>query len=229
MDIINNEKMVSRNSRLGQYASILGLLILAAGLFMSFQGEQWVLPSFAALLVGFILSQVGLYYGNRFGRVRQDLLLNQALKGLDGRYKLYHNTKATNHLLVGPAGIWLLLARFQRGSITYEKGRWKQRGGLFLGYMRLMAQEGLGRPDLEIPYEVEKVRKFLAQHMPADEVPPISPVLVFTSDRAVVDAGNAPIPTIAVSDLKELIRKAQKTQPLSAPKYTAVQEALENA
>ena len=104
MDIINNEKMVSRNSRLGQYASILGLLILAAGLFLSFQGEQWVLPSFAALLVGFILSQVGLYYGNRFGRVRQDLLLNQALKGLDGRYKLYHNTKVTNHLLVGPAG-----------------------------------------------------------------------------------------------------------------------------
>lgn len=229
MEIINNEKMVSRNSRVGQYASILGLLILAAGLFMSFQGEQWVLPSFAALLVGFILSQVGLYYGNRYGRTRQDLLLNQALKGLDGRYKLYHNTKVANHLLVGPAGIWLILARFQRGSITYEKGRWKQRGGVFLGYMRLMAQEGIGRPDLEIPYEVEKVRKFLAQHMPADEVPPINPMLVFTNDKAVVDADNAPTPTIPLSKLKDFIRKTQKTQQLSAPKFTAVQEALENA
>jgi hypothetical protein len=181
------------------------------------------------LLVGFILSQVGLYYGNRFGRVRQDLILNQALKGLDGRYKIYHNSKITNHLLVGPAGIWLLLPKFQRGNITYEKGRWKQRGGVFLGYLRLMAQEGIGRPDLEIPYETEKVRKYLAQHMPEEDIPTINPVLIFTSDKAVVNADEAPTPTVPASKLKDLIRKAQKNQSVSSAKYQAVQAVLDSA
>ena len=56
----------------------------------------------------------------------------------------------TAHLLVGPVGVWVLMPRHQAGRITYDenKNRWRQKGGNF--YLKIFAQENLGRPDLEI-------------------------------------------------------------------------------
>src|SRR4030065_985294 len=106
MEIIINERLVRRNARIGQVSSIVGLLVLAGGMYISFARQEYFGLSLAALLLGFTLSQVGIYFGNRWGRrPRPDEVLSQALKGLDGRYALYHYTTPTPNLLVGPAGI----------------------------------------------------------------------------------------------------------------------------
>ena len=49
-----------------------------------------------------------------------DELIDQALKGLDKKYTLYHYSIPVSHLLVGPAGVWILLPYYQRGTITYK-------------------------------------------------------------------------------------------------------------
>src|SRR4030065_43049 len=77
------------------------------------------------------------------------------------------------------AAIWVLIPRYQRGTITYEKGRWRQKGGNL--YLKIFAQEGLGRPDLEIGGEVEAVTRYLKKLLPEREFPQIQAALIFTT------------------------------------------------
>jgi hypothetical protein len=230
MNVITNEPLIRRNARIAQFSGLAGLAVLLGGMFFLFtQPEQFAIIWFMILL-GFILSQVGIYFTNRWGRKpRPDERLNQALKGLDHNYTLYHYTSPTSHLLVGPAGIWVLLPRYQRGTITYEKGRWRQKGGgIGLAYMKFFGQEGLGRPDLEINAEVDSVQKFFQKHMPEEEIPPVQAVLVFTNERAnLQEVDDAPTPTLQPKKLKEFIRKQVKSKPVSMDKIREAKGLLE--
>ncbi len=231
MQVISNEKLIERNSKIGLYLSIAGAVLLAVDAYLGLAKPELYTYTFAGLILGFFVVQVGLYFTNRWGRVRApDKLLTQALKGFDKRHILYHYSSPASHLLVGPSGVWVLLPKYQRGTITYEKNRWKQRGGgIWLAYLKLMAQEGIGRPDLEIGAEVDAVRSFLKKHLPEESIPPIKAALVFTNPSAEVKADNAPIPTVTLKGLKEAIRKEAKRERLSPEKFTAVQEALAEA
>lgn len=227
MEIISNDRLIRRNARIGQIASIAGLLVLAGGMYISFARQDLFILSMVALLAGFALSQVGIYFGNRWGRrPRPDELLNQALKGLDGRFSLYHYTTPTAHLLVGPAGIWVLIPRHQGGTITYDetRRRWRQRGGNL--YLKIFAQESIGRPDLEIPAEIEAVKRFLAARLGEEELPDVQAALIFTSERSDLQADNAPYPTLSIKKLKEFIRKTAKNKPISADLAGRINQAL---
>jgi O-antigen ligase len=69
MDITTNERLIKRNARIGQITSIVGLVVLAGGMFISFTKPELFTFSLIALLVGFGLSQIGIYFGNRWGAV----------------------------------------------------------------------------------------------------------------------------------------------------------------
>ncbi len=120
---ITNEKLVKRNRVAGQVLTIASLAILGLSLYLSFQASsQYISYSFLGLILGFILSQVGIYFTNRWGRhPRPDEIIDNSLKGLDDKYSLYHYVTPVSHLLLGPAGIWIILPYSQGGTITYEK------------------------------------------------------------------------------------------------------------
>lgn len=227
MEIISNDRLIKRNARIGQVTSITGLVVLAGGMFISFTRPEMFSVSLIALLVGFGLSQIGIYFGNRWGRSpRPDEELSEALKGLDGRYSLYHYTTPTSHLLVGPAGVWVLMPRQQGGTITYDEGkkRWRQKGGNL--YLKIFAQENLGRPDLEIGSEIHAVASFLEGRMDEEEVPEVQVALVMTNERCEVDADNAPAPTLEKKKLKDFIRKTAKGKPISLDLVKEIQASL---
>ena len=91
MKVIINEKLIKRNGRLGQIATFSGLFVLAGGMFVSFRYPTYSIFAWVALLVGFALSQIGLYFGNRWGRhPRPDERIDLGLKGLDDQYTMYH-------------------------------------------------------------------------------------------------------------------------------------------
>lgn len=229
MKIVTNEKLIRRNRRLGQYLSIGSLVILGVGLYISFRPEMISL-SFLALIIGFMLSQVGIYFGNRWGRSpRPDEIISASLKGLDNRYTLYHYTSPVMHLLVGPAGMWILLPYSQRGNITYEKGRWRQKGGNW--YLKLFAQEGLGRPDMDARSSQEDMKKFIAKLPEAETLPAVNTALVFTNPKVAVDAPEAPIPTMAVEKLKDFIRlrTKEKANVMSMEQVKIIESALPGA
>jgi hypothetical protein len=189
--------------------------------------EQFVY-ALIALVVGFIMTQIGMYLGNKFGRrPRPDEKLDAGLKGLTGDYTLYHYSTPASHLLVGPAGLWLLMPYHQRGQVVFKKNRWQMSGGGFIqSYMRIFGQEGLGRPDIEIDKEIGALQKYLAKQMDGAELPEIKPALVFTSDEVEIDPEGADTPALKIKQLKDFIRQKAKEKPIGQLQLTAVKAAL---
>jgi hypothetical protein len=217
MRIVINEKLIKRNKKIGQYTTIGSLVILAGGLILSFQTNDTSMFSYSliALIVGFLLSQVGIYYGNRWGRTpRPDEKITASLKGLEDRFTLYHYKSVVPHLLVGPTGVWVLAPYNQGGIILFDEksNHWKQKGGNL--YLKIFAQESLGRPDLEIKGYVEAMEKFLKSQFPESTPPPVLPVLVFYNPKVSVQAPDAPVPTLSVEKLKEFVRRKSKDRVL---------------
>mgnify|MGYP006282136845 CR=1 FL=1 len=229
MKINTNQKLIDRNAKIGRYSGIASLLILGGGMYLSFRYSEQVWYSMAALILGFTLSQVSIYYSNRFGSSpRPDQRLNEALKGLDDRYAVYHYSSPVSHLLVGPAGIWTLVPYHQKGTITYEegKGRWKRKGGNI--YLKFFAQDSLGRPSLEIDAARENVDQYLSK-IPDFEPPEVRAALVFTHPEAEVEVEEAPHPTLHALQLKKELRKQAKGEgslPMNAVR--TVQDALDS-
>jgi len=219
MKINTNEKLVKKNSRIGQIASILSLLILAAGMFYSFKDTTgaYVSLTFGALVVGFLLFQFGNYYLSRWGKSpRPDELLSAALKGLDNTYHLYHYITPIFHLLVGPTGVFVLLPYNQPGKIFYDtqRNRWRQVGGN--AFLKFFGNEGLGRPDLEITYNQGDLAKYV-QKLGLDPAPLTNNViLVFTNPKTDVDLENAPSLATTGEKLKDYLRKKMKENPIPA-------------
>ena len=212
MRIVKNEGMIKRNGRIGQWTSLGALGVLGVGMYLSFRRPDLFAYSIGALILGFTMTQVGMYYSNRFGRSpRPDEKLDAGLKGLPGDTTLYHYLTPAQHLLVGPMGIWVLLPFHQRGKVTYERNRWRLRGGGFMqAYMTLFGQEGLGRPDSEAEAQVQATRKLLGRNMEEAKVPPINAALVFTNDDAEIASGDTPLPAIHIKKLKDFIRQKTK-------------------
>ncbi len=231
MRVITNEKFIARNAKIGRYASMSAIIILGAGVYLTFARPDLVTLTFALLIAGFVLSQVGIYFGNRWAKPpRLDIQITKALKGLGRDYTLYHYSTPASHLLVGPGGVFVIVPRFQRGNITYRKGKWRQHGGLMLWYWRIFAQEGIGRPDLEIQAETEAVDKALRQALTDEDyeaLQPVKPILVFTSPRAVLeDVAEAPVPTVKIEDLKATVKRLAKGTRLTAEQLKRIRSAL---
>jgi hypothetical protein len=217
MKIITNETLIKRNGRVGQVATIIGLLVLIGGMIISFIMPTYASLAWVALLIGFALSQIGLYFGNRWGRhPRPDELIDQGLKGLNDQYSIYHYMTPAAHLLVGPSGLWVIMPYYQMGKIVYEKGRLRQKGGnIMQKYLRLFAQEGLGRPDIDANAEIQAILKYLKKQLPDNVLPEPQVALVFTSERVDLDVEDCPVLTLPVKKLKEAVRKAAKNKPLA--------------
>jgi hypothetical protein len=239
MNIQRNDRLIKRNALIGRYAMFAGLAVLLGGMFISFRYQEQFGISMSALVLGFILSQVGIYYSNRWGRrPRPDELLDQALKGLDFKYTIYHFTGPVSHILLGPSGIWALLPYYQRGTITFENGRWRQRGGgAMYGYLKIFAQESLGRPDMDVTNAVEEIQAFLKKKLgsevfPPESLPPVQAALVFTNERATIaiaEDANPPAATVMLKELKPLVRKVEKGKGLTVEKIKLIEDALLSA
>jgi hypothetical protein len=228
MKIIKNEKLIKRNGTIGNWTSLAALAVLGIGMYISFTRTELMVYSLVALLAGFTLTQIGMYMGNRYGRSpRPDEKLDAGLKGLPGDYTIYHYTSPVSHLLVGPAGLWILMPYHQRGQVTFRKKRWQMSGGGFLqSYMRIFGQESLGRPDIEVDNEVSKLRKHLAKQMEEAEIPEIRPLIIFTNDDVDIQADDAPVPTMRLKQIKDYIRQKAKEKPIGQLQLAAVKAAL---
>jgi hypothetical protein len=228
MIVIRNEKLIKRNGRIGQWTSLAALGVLGVGMYLSFQRPDLFVYSIGALILGFTMTQVGMFFSNRWGRSpRPDEQLDLALKGLPGDTTIYHYVTTVPHLLVGSMGLWVLLPYHQRGQVTYQKNRWRVSGGGFMqAYMTIFGQEGLGRPDLDASSQIESVRKHLAETIDEGLVPPINAALVFSSDKVEITSSDAPVPAVHIRKLKDFMRQRAKEAATPADTIRRVKECL---
>jgi hypothetical protein len=212
MKIIKNENLIKRNGRIGQYTSLGALGVLGIGMYLSFQRPDLFVVSIGALIAGFTMTQVGMYFSNRFGRSpRPDEQLDAALKGLPGDITIYHYVTPVPHLLVGSAGLWIFQIYHQRGKVTYYKNRWRLSGGGFMqAYMTVFGQEGLGNPSAEITNEIDQLKRYFVKHFGETEIPEINAVLVFSNEQAEIDNTDMPLPALKLKQIKDFIRQKAK-------------------
>ena len=227
MKIVTNPKLIARNAKIGLWGQIVGFILLLGAAWLSFQSVQWLGLSLILFAFGVLISQIGKYYGNRWSRrPRSDEHLDKSLKGLDRNYTLYHYRSPIAHLLIGPAGIWILLTRALKGNISYikSKDRWKHRGGGAL--FRLFGQEGLGRPDLDFKTDILKIEKMLSTKLNIEPPQRVNAVLVFTNKDIQIDTQDSLHPAIRANQLKKFIRKQVKVQHLSAVVIQEINDLL---
>lgn len=229
MKIVTNEKLIKRNSKIGQYTSLGALVVLGIGLFITFKMPSEFVYSLAALLLGFFMSQVGIYFTNRWGRSpRPDEIIDKSLKGMGREYSIYHFVTPVSHLLVGPAGLWAIMPYYTAGTVTYDKKRWRVKGGGFAqSYLRIFGQDNIGRPDLESEGEIDAGKRYLTRLLPeGTEIPPINALLLFPNPKAELKTEEAPLPAMQPKDLKDFLREKGKDEPIGELTLTAIRKVL---
>lgn len=225
MNIHTNTKLIERNIKIAKATFYISLIILGAGMYLSFkypndvQMLTWMMVS---LIVGLILSQISVYYQNKFGKSpRPDEQITTSLKGIGGKYSLFHYCTPVSHLLIGPTGLWVIIPYSINGKVTYEKNKWKQKGGSF--FMKIFGGESIGRPDLEAEAAQKDIQKALSAEFPEEEVPAIQVILLFLHPKIIIEVGDTPLPTLPADKLKDYLRKQKKSvllSPEAVEKYT---------
>ncbi|MBG0783788.1 MAG: hypothetical protein H0S79_01670 [Anaerolineaceae bacterium] len=229
MKLIRNDKLIKRNKKLGNILFIAGLAILGGGLVLSFNPTMTkTLLSFAALIVGFVVSQISTFFVNRFGRSpRNDEMVSDNLDKLNNDYSLYVYKSPVSILLVGPSGLWIPQPINATGEIYFDK-KWKQRGGGAL--MKIFGQESIGKPELDVATNEEEITKFLGKILTGDEMPPVNSILVAVNPKAEIgDVTNAPTPIVTLDSLRRKIRKFERDSELVVPQEVLdkINDALE--
>ncbi len=215
MKVIRNDRYIQTRSKIGRYTSLAGLAVLMGGMLISIFRPQYFTIAFICLVIGFICSQIGIYYGNRFVRAdRPGEVLTQALKGLDNRYLLYLYQLPAPHVLLGPDRCYVLAVHTQSGKISAREDRWKQS----LGWRWLfawMAQESIGNPSKTAMLEAESLQRYVAKKLPDVEVP-LTPLVVFSNPNVELDVSDTPVPALHIKKLKDWLRSPGKGQGLTS-------------
>ncbi|MBI1297146.1 hypothetical protein GC175_19530 [bacterium] len=260
MKVYRNLSVIRTKEQRGRRITLGGLLILFLGLLSSFIPNwypptepsanpiihflqfNWAYISFGALAIGFIASNIGSYYINRFAArrwpgtkqiARPDELLERSLKGFDDKYSLFlWSLPQSNYLLAGPSGIYLFSLKGDKGKVTVEGDRWREAfsiGRFFTAFTR----EGLGNPSRELQEEMEQVRVLLQQGEAGGELTfdtadvPIQPAAIFINPQVQLTANNPSIPVMTTGDVKKLIREG-KGRTLNALQTRELTDFLKN-
>ncbi len=215
MRIYVNEKKVRFRSRVGSIASLIGLVVLIAGMIITLRIQPgspdyafWIAVAMGALVIGFFAAQIGNYNIRHFARKpRLDQMLDQALKGFDDKYEIYHWILPADHVLLGPAGLYVFVLRDTRDPVQAVGARWKQPFSLrrVLGFF---GQEGLGDPVREAIGEAERLEKWLHQVLPDVNVD-VQPLVYFVQPVP-IERESPAVPPVLPKELKKYLRTRAK-------------------
>jgi len=226
MRIIRNERRIRVFSFIGQYATLAGLLALMAGLILSWNRPEWLVPMLLSVGLGVILSVVGGFFADRYvSPLAHHGALAGALKGLDDQYALLQYVLPASHVLLEPGGCTVFVVKAQGGQVTCQKeGRWKhrQRGKFF---RQFAGQEGLGGPDVEAGHQAHRLERWLAKQLPDVEVP-VRAAIVFVNPEVTLDAAASSVPAFYGKKVKAWLRGPGKLKPLPADTHRRLVEVL---
>jgi hypothetical protein len=229
MEIIRDEERIARLRRISQITSFLGMGALIIGMILVFVGDIQTVFTYQllALLFGWLLSQIGIYLGHRYIRSpRPDEVLDQTLRKIARKGRMYHYVLPAPHVLLLPTGVMLFVTKYQAGNISVEGDKWKQRG---LGLRRLFGQEQLGNPTREAENYIKATASYISKHAPEVEEVPMAVVIVFTTKgNNELDLKDSSIPAMHYTKLKGFMRRRKGDTPLPEADFAALQKAFDD-
>ena len=228
MVILRDDQRIARLKRISQITSFVGMGALLAGLFLVFLPDTANLFFYqlVALLLGWMLSQIGIYLGHRYLRdPRPDEVLDEVLRKVARNGRIYHYLLPAAHVLLIPTGIIVFVTKFQSGNISVQGDKWKQTG---MGLRRFFGQERLGNPSREATLNVEAVASYLNKNAPSVEEVPIGALIVFTSKgNKNLDLKGSDIPAMHYTKVKGYLRQQKREAPIPEEDYQTIQAAFD--
>ncbi len=222
---LTHETLVRRNTVLGRVLSFGGLGILVTALLLSLARPEMIGLVLPVSLIGMLASQVGSVMLTRWSRRdRADLMLDEALKGLDARFTLCHYLLGYHHVLLGPAGILALVPRSDRGLVQHEDGRWwitrSRRGKL-----DTKRKELFGIDD-EAEAAAKRLRRRLERLVGDHTEWSITPLIVFLAEGTRLEAEDSELAAVHIKKLKDFLRRMPRRPGPNEAEVAKLVEAL---
>jgi hypothetical protein len=131
------------------------------------------------------------------------------------------------HVLVGPAGVFVFRTYSHEGPIRYDGKKWRQKFKLIraLGFS---GQEALADPVRDAELDVVRFRRWLSKRMPDEQIPEIRPYIVFVRDEVELDVVETEVPVLHYKRLKRTIRQLDKDciEPLDNDTLYELEQAM---
>ena len=226
MKVIIDRARLARRARLAHGASLGGLLALLGSVGLTLFRPDLATPGAILLVAGFAVATIGIAQANRWvKRPRPEDVLDQALKGLNDHYRLYHYLdSAPPHILLTPGALLVIECRAGEGVFAYRGGQWRQK--ITMGKaLRFFVEEPLGDPLRDAQRSAELLGRSVAIRLPAHRAVPVRAVVVFTHPAAVVSSSSAPLPVLLPKQLRS--HAARGEHPLPEETYASVRAVLD--
>jgi hypothetical protein len=229
MQIITNTRLVESRGTWGKRLTWVGLFLLFGAVLMPFR-EELLAWSWPVMMAGFLVTNVGMYYYNRYARPPlPHEMLESALKGLDNRYRLFNFMGPVDHVLLTPVGVLVITLRRMGGDIRCRENKWAMKTSL-LSKLRLFTEEQLGNPGDDLLRDVKGLQKLLELKLPADENEkpvPIGGFVYFGNPEARLTLDQPTVPVLHIKTIKDYLRRQASGERLSPARMEAVAAILE--
>jgi len=218
-----NDQAIGSKAKLGKILTFGGAGALLLVLVLSFKQETLTNSFLIITLIAMLLSQYGIFLTNRWGKhPRVDEIFDQALKGLDSQYTIFHYELGASHALITPSGLFALVPVILDGEITFDGTKWWQTR-LRRGKERTRQVKNL---TTDASIETHALEKKLQKKLPDQGVPVVEPILVFLHSDATVNAEKSPIIAVHVKKLKQIIRKLEKKHTIDQSRILQLADSL---
>ena len=117
------------------------------------------------------------------------------------------------------------MPRFTKGSVTYDAGRRKYRVRTKL--LSRFTQENIGRPVQDASLDAEFLDNFLQKNWDCSPLH-VQAGLVFVDRQTEVQAGEAPVPTVSLERLKQLVTRGDGKGHLSREQISKLNELFQS-
>lgn len=223
MKVILDYQILHRRARLSHIASLGGLLILLGSVALSLWQPSWNTISAIMLFTGFAVSVTGIYYANRWvKKPRPEEVLNEALKGLNDQYRLYHYVLPCDHLLLTPSSLVVIETVALEGYFSYHDGHWKQ-NWTFSRALRFFVEEKLGDPTARAISCSQMMKEHLVDKIPEAQKIDARAIVVFTNPYAELDIEKAPITICKPNKLRRRLNGEKKKISIDLMKQVQVE------
>lgn len=230
MIVLRDEARIARLKKIGQYASLIGFVVLVGALVLGFvDPERYLFLQVLALPAGWLLTQVGLYMAHRYLRdPRPDEVLDDELRKVARDGRMYHYLLPAPHVLLTRAGVIVFVTKYQVGDISVEDDDWEQKGVSI--FRKLFSQESLGNPTKEAERSLSAIANYIHKHAPEVEEVPVGPIIVFTTkDSGELDLDDSRIPAMHYTKLRGYFKQKAQGPPLPEEEYEALRTAFDEA
>jgi hypothetical protein len=229
MRVFTNTQIIASRSKWAKRVAPLTMLFLVGGLitnFMSMSQPEYFQLTMILLFLGFIFATISSYLVNRWVREpRADQVLSTTLKKFGNDFALFNYTSKIPHVLITPSRLYAVTVKNQDGRITVN-GRRFSRQFTWRRFFRFFADEGLGSPHAEADNRAGALDKLLRQNLPAEELPEIKPLILFSNKDVDLNVNNPEMPVLRSNEIKTFLRDQDKNKAISAAQRQKLTEIL---